>query len=81
MKSIPNETYGIIENLIATGILSVPTIMLYFFKFYGMSMLYSVVVLFLTTTALSHYRFNIFTEQNKKSTTYEVLKNDKKNLT
>lgn len=58
MKSIPKETYGIIENVLATIILSIPNFFFYFLiKDSFLVMAYSSVIMFVIISAMSHKRF------------------------
>jgi len=66
-----NESYGILENLIATGIFASPNILLVFEWFrtrYLFLTFYNIIVIFLVITSMSHFRFRNFQHsQSKKS--------------
>ena len=60
LKFGDNESYGIIENLIASMIFFAPNFLL-FFDFFSerlyIFLLYDFFIIFLITSAMSHYKF------------------------
>ena len=63
MRIIPEESYGVIENLLASMIFFSPNF-LFLFPFVNESpnsmflvFLYNFVIIFIITSAMSHYRF------------------------
>lgn len=61
MRIIPEETYGIIENLLAAMIFFSPNFLLLFDfwqKFLFGFLLYNYIIIFLIISAMSHFRFS-----------------------
>jgi hypothetical protein len=61
MRIIPKETYGIVENLIASFIFFSPNLMMFFSYMrdnYHVFLVYNFGVMFLILSTLSHFRFS-----------------------
>jgi len=63
MKLIPSETWGILENLIASFIFFLPNLLLFvnFFKpYYHIFAFYNFGIIFILVSTVSHFRFSSY---------------------
>lgn len=71
MRSIPDETYGVIENVLATLILFSPNFLLLFDFFqhnFILLIFYNLVIMFIIVSALSHLKFRKIPEDDDGAT-------------